>query len=151
MEKFIQLIAALMGSMGFAMLFNIRGKKIVIAAVGGFMSWAAYLIPDCVVKNPYFCGFVATVVTTLYAEIMARIEKTPVTVFLVSATIPLIPGASLYRAMNCLMQKDYSGFGQQGTYTLLFAASMAAGMTFTTVLFRMIWKQIHKERSMHIR
>ena len=151
MEEVIQLVAAFTGSMGFAMLFNIKGKNILIAAIGGFISWAAYLIPACAVANPYFCGFVATVVTTLYAEIMSRVEKTPVTVFLVSATIPLIPGASLYRAMNCLMQKNYGGFWQQGTYTLLFAASMAAGMTFTTILFRTIWKQLHKGKSVHIR
>lgn len=151
MEKFVQLIAAFVGSMGFAMLFNIKGRKVVIAAIGGLISWAAYLIPGCVVKNPYICGFVATVVTTMYAESMARVQKTPVTVFLVPATIPLIPGASLYRAMDCLMQNDQNGFKSQGVYTLLFAASMAAGMTFTTIVFRMIWEQMHKGKSLHIR
>ncbi len=151
MREFIQLMAALLGSLGFAILFNIRGKKVIFATIGGFLSWAAYLAAACIDVNPYFCGFIATVLTTLYAEIMARVLKTPVTVFLVSATIPLIPGASLYRAMNCLMHRNYAGFSKEGIYTLLFAASMSAGITFTTVVFRMIWRQLYSGRSIHIR
>ena len=147
----IQLIAALVGSLGFSILFNIRGEKLIFAALGGLLSWATYLGAALVDENSYFCGFVATVITTLYAEIMARTFKSPVTVFLVSATIPLIPGASLYRAMSNLMSKDYGGFSREGIYTLLFAASMAAGITFTTVIFRMIWSLLHRGRSVHIR
>ena len=110
MKEFIQLMAALLGSLGFAALFNIRGKKLIFATIGGFLSWATYLAAACITANPYFCGFISTVLTTLYAEVMARMVKTPVTVFLVSATIPLIPGAALYRAMNCLMHRNYAGF-----------------------------------------
>ena len=151
MKEFIQLMAALLGSLGFAALFNIRGKKLIFATIGCFLSWATYLAAACINANPYFCGFISTVLTTLYAEVMARMVKTPATVFLVSATIPLIPGAALYRAMNCLMHRNYAGFSKEGTYTLLFAASMSAGITFTTVVFRMIWRQLYSSRSIHIR
>ena len=144
MKEFIQLMAALLGSLGFAALFNIRGKKLIFATIGGFLSWATYLAAACINANPYFCGFISTVLTTLYAEVMARMVKTPV-------TVPLIPGAALYRAMNCLMHRNYAGFSKEGTYTLLFAASMSAGITFTTVVFRMIWRQLYSSRSIHIR
>lgn len=102
----------------------------------------------------------SSIVTTIYGtdfgvctqtRRVSRMVKTPVTVFLVSATIPLIPGAALYRAMNCLMHRNYAGFSKEGTYTLLFAASMSAGITFTTVVFRMIWRQLYSSRSIHIR
>lgn len=105
MNEIIQLIAAGLGSLGFAILFNIRGEKLFFASLGGFFAWAVYLIAAHYTDNPYICGFMASVMLTLYAECMARIHKTPVTVFLVSAAIPLIPGAALYRSMNCLMQK----------------------------------------------
>ena len=151
MKEFIQLMAALLGSLGFAALFNIRGKKLIFSTIGGLLSWATYLAAACINANPYFCGFISTVLTTLYAEVMARMVKTPGSGFLVSATIPLIPGAALYRAMNCLMHRNYAGFSKEGTYSLLFAASMSAGITFTTVVFRMIWRQLYSSRSIHIR
>lgn len=146
MEEIIQLIAAGLGSIGFAALFNIRGEKLIFASLGGFFAWAVYLTAARYTDNPYLCGFTASVMLTLYAECMARIHKTPVTVFLVSATIPLIPGAALYRSMNCLMQQNWAGFYKESTYTLLFAASMSAGITATTIIFRMVWNSRHRLR-----
>lgn len=140
MNEMIQLIAAVLGSLGFAMLFNIRGEKVIFATFGGFLSWGIYLAVARIDDNPYLCGFVATVLLTFYAETMARVHKTPVTVFLVSGAIPMIPGAGLYRAMNCFMQRNWPQFAKESSYTLLFAASMAAGITFTTIIYRMMRK-----------
>ena len=138
MQEIIQLFAAFLGSLGFAVLFNIRGEKLVFAALGGLLSWGVYLGAGYIDNNPYFCGFTASVLLTLYAECMARVHKTPVTVFLVSAAIPLIPGAGLYRAISSLMERDWVRFSKESSYTLLFAASMSAGITFTTIIYRMI-------------
>ena len=115
----------------------------IIAALGGCLSWAVYLAVEFITPSPYVCGFWSTVAITLYAECMARIHKTPVTVFLVSATIPLIPGAALYRTM-----KDWAKFQKDGIYTILFAVSMAAGMTLTTIAFRMAWRWMYRQRRM---
>ena len=110
MREIIQLIVSFTGSLGFAALFNIHGKKLWFAALGGCLSWAVYLAVEFVTPSPYICGFWSTVAITLYAECMARVHKTPVTVFLVSATIPLIPGASLYRTMNWMMMRNWMNF-----------------------------------------
>ena len=119
MREIIQLVVSFTGSLGFAALFNIHGKKLWFAALGGCLSWAVYLAVEFITPSPYVCGFWSTVAITLYAECMARIHKTPVTVFLVSATIPLI-----------------------------FAVSMAAGMTLTTIAFRMAWRWMYRQRRM---
>lgn len=142
MKELIQLAAATAGSLGFAALFNIQGRKLVYATLGGFLAWAVYLAVSYFSTNPYLCGFLSSVMFTLYAECMARLQKTPVTVFLVSGAIPLIPGASLYYAMSSLMRQDWSAFAGYGSYTLLFAASMSAGITTTTIIFQIIWEQL---------
>ena len=144
MQELIQLAAATTGSLGFATLFNIRGKKLVFATLGGFVGWMVYLVVARFNANPYLCGFCSSVMFTIYAECMARIHKTPVTVFLVSAAIPLIPGAALYRAMSCLMRQDWSAFTTESTYAVLFAASMSAGITTTTVIFQIVWNHLRK-------
>ena len=148
MQEFIQLAAATIGSFGFAALFNIRGKKLIVATLGGFFAWAVYLLAAGFSKNPYLCGFVSSVMLTLYAECMARVYKTPVTVFLVAAAIPLIPGAALYRTMNCLMSQDWMEMRKESTYALLFAASMSAGITLTTLIFRAVWKRLYNQSRM---
>ena len=146
MEKIIQLIAAWLGSLGFALLFNIRGRKLFFASLGGLLSWAVYLLVEMFTPNPYVCGFFATVALTLYAEIMAIVKKAPVTVFLVAAAIPLIPGAGLYRTMDSVVHKDWAGAWANGSYALLFAASMSAGITVTTIAFQLTRSFLKKHK-----
>ena len=43
MREIIQLVVSFTGSLGFAALFNIHGKKLWFAALGGCLSWAVYL------------------------------------------------------------------------------------------------------------
>ena len=42
MHEMIQLLVSFTGSLGFAVLFNIHGKKLWFAALGGCLSWAVY-------------------------------------------------------------------------------------------------------------
>ena len=112
MHEMIQLLVSFTGSLGFAVLFNIHGKKLWFAALGGCLSWAVYLIVG------------------------------------IWTSSPLIPGAALYRTMNWMMMQEWDKFCADGTYTILFAASMAAGMTLTTILFRMVWSWKYRQRWM---
>ena len=57
MREIIQLIVSFTGSLGFAALFNIHGKKLWFAALGGCLSWAVYLAVEFVTPSPYVCGF----------------------------------------------------------------------------------------------
>jgi len=147
MDKIIQLGAAWLGTLGFALLFNVRGRKLFYASLGGLLAWAVYLLVEGLAGNAYLSGFCATVALTLYAELMAIVQRAPVTVFLVSAAIPLIPGAALYRTMDCAMHRDWQGFAAQGGYALGFAASMAAGITATTILFQFLRGALRRRRS----
>ena len=138
MDYLIQLLMAYLGSLGFGGLYNLHGRKLQFAAVGGFLAWGVYLLINQLTPSPYPCAFVSSVALTLYSELMARWHKTPVTIFLVTSAIPLIPGAGLYRCVSALMLKDIERATDQGMYALFFAASMAAGITLTTLFFRMM-------------
>ena len=144
METELQLMAALLGSLGFAANFNIHGKKMIFAGVGGLFAWGIYLITELFNSDPYICAFSSAVALTIYSEIMARVHKTPVTVFIVICVIPLVPGAALYRTFNHLLQHNMEMAYAQGLYTLLFAASMSLGITLTTLIFRVTLKLLKK-------
>ena len=42
--EIIQVLASFVGSFGFAVLYNLRGKKLCMAGISGMVSWIAYLI-----------------------------------------------------------------------------------------------------------
>ena len=99
--------------------------------------------------SPYPCAFLASVALTLYSELMARVHKTPVTIFLVTSAIPLIPGAGLYRCVSAMMLQHAERAAEQGMYTVLFAASMASGITVTTLIFRLLLTRAHEHHHRH--
>ena len=72
---------------------NIRGKNLIIASLGGGVAWFTYLLSGRLQPSIVFSLFLASMVGSIYSEIMARIYKNPVTMFIICAIIPLVPGA----------------------------------------------------------
>ena len=136
MTAFNQLISATIASLGFAIIFNIQKDKLIWACIGGFISWGVYLVAASCGAGDYLAAFIAAALTTFYAEMMARLCKTPATVFVIVCTIPLLPGGALYRAMDFLVHRYRSTGELEGVYALCFAASMAAGIICATLTTR---------------
>ena len=80
--EIIQVLASFVGSFGFAVLYNLRGKKLCMAGISGMVSWIAYLIVWNEMPSTFVANLAAAAVATIYAETMARISKTPVTLCL---------------------------------------------------------------------
>ena len=51
MNPYIQIIAAFFGSLGFALLFNLRGQWLFFTALGGGLSWCVYLISGSFISH----------------------------------------------------------------------------------------------------
>ena len=58
---------------------------------------------------------VVAILITIYSEIWARILKTPATTVLMPTVIPLIPGGSLYYAMDAALRRDMPQFIVKGS------------------------------------
>ena len=138
MDKVIQVIMGGLGSLGFNILFNIRGRKLVIATLGGVISWAVFLLLEPLFPGEAIRFFFAAATVTVYGEVFARIEKTPTTTFLVPSIIPLIPGGSLYYTMNFALNKQWEAFSRRGYYTLQLALALAVGIIAATTVFRLV-------------
>lgn len=141
MQKYVmELITAFLGSLGFAMLFHVRSEKLLLASLGGLLSWGVYLLCGLFSSEDVVRYFLASVILTVYGETMARVEKCPATLFIVTASIPLIPGGSLYQTMKYFMEREFSACSVQGLNTVLLAVSIAVGMLFPTSIFQLYRK-----------
>ena len=86
--------------------------------------------------------FVATIVVSSLAEILARVLKAPATIFLVIGIIPLVPGGGLYYTMDYLINQNYPMFSQVGLQTAAIAAAIAVGASMVTSIVRMLtWRK----------
>ncbi len=117
------------GSFGFAVVFGIRDRKLVLITAGGALGWASYLVSvHAAGLNLFYANFAATLVTALLAELLARIVHTPVILLLVPMLIPLIPGGDLYYMMDHFVRKNYDELGGAGTKVLTEAGAIAMGI-----------------------
>lgn len=138
MEHLIQILMGYLGSLGFNILFNIRGRKLFFASLGGLISWTVFLALEPLLPGEAIRYFLSAAAVTVYGEVFARIEKTPTTTFLVPSVIPLIPGGSLYYTMNYALNKQWAAFSHRGFYTLQLALALAVGIIAVTTLTRLL-------------
>lgn len=133
----IPIIFAGLATLGFSLVFNIRGKNLIVATLCGIFSWSMYLICDFntdAVIMPYFvCGLSIA----LYSEIAAFLFRSPATVFLIPGFIPAVPGSAVYRAMEACLSGDIAGFAEGLVNTLKIGGAIALGVILMSSFFRL--------------
>ena len=105
-EEVIQILSGFVGTLGFGFLFNIRGVRLAVTALGGLLSWLLFVLLKRVIPSETLNYFLVALFMALYAEIMARVLKTPTTTFITTSLVPLIPGGSLYYTMSSAFEGD---------------------------------------------
>ncbi len=142
--ELLQVLTGCLGSLGFAILFNVRGKRLWFAALGGLLSWLLYLILGRFINSDPISYFIVSLVLSVYAEVMARVFKTPTTTFITISLIPLVPGGSLYYTMAYAFQNDAGRFFEKGVYTLQLAAALALGIIVATAFAELLHKFLRR-------
>ncbi|MGL4868426.1 MAG: threonine/serine exporter family protein, partial [Cetobacterium sp.] len=118
-------------------LFNVRGKFLLFSGIGGAISWFFYLLFTKYDYSYSTCYLLATAITALYSEIMAKILKTTVPTLLIAALIPMAPGGGVYFTMLYLIKSQYQHSLLKGMETSIIAGSMALGIILVTTCFKL--------------
>ena len=133
----LQLLAALIGSLGYAILQKVRGRQIVFAGIGGVASWGVYLLAYNLVKSYFLATLIAAIFVAIYAEIMARVNRAPSTIFLTTCAVPLIPGSNLYNTVYGLVTQDYDFAYLNAVTAIVVALGICFGFIMVTVIMKL--------------
>ena len=136
-KEILQLATAFTGSAGFAVLFHTRRQHILPAALGGLFSWGVYLFFEHRGLHYFAACLIAAAFAASWSELMARLAKTPATVFFISASIPLIPGSALYTTMSSLVAGRMERAWDYGVRTALYMTAIATGVSLVNALIVM--------------
>lgn len=135
---FLESLLAFVSSLGFGILFNIKGKNLFFAALGGALSWFAYKILKYNDSGETISLFLSAITFSIYSEICARVLKTPVTTTIICALIPLVPGAGMYYTMYEIILGHSSKAVELGLSTIASAGSLALGIILVSTLTKQI-------------
>ena len=144
-SELIQIAAGLIGSLCFGILFNMRGKRLIAAAVGGLLSWGLFVVLSHFVSSEPINYFIVAAVVSLYSEIMARALKTPAAPVVTTSLIPLIPGGSLYYTMASAFESNYTTFLEKAVSTLKLACALALGIIVVTAISQFLFKRVKQK------
>ncbi len=134
-EIVVQLLSAFVGSFGFTLIFHVGKKQLLPAALGGLLAWGVYLLCQHALHfNGFVCTVTAAACAQVYAEILARIYKSPTTVFFIPAAVPLIPGGSLYNTMYAAVFQNWEQCKVYGIQTLEGTLGIAVGLSFIAAI-----------------
>lgn len=127
--EFVQTSMGIIGSLGFALLFGIRGTKpLGCIALGSGIGWIVYLVSVAGGHGKAFGMLASSLVIAACSEILARVIKTPVILLLVPMLIPEIPGGDLYYTMYSLVEGDTDTFVSLLQLVLAEAGAIALGI-----------------------
>jgi len=119
---------------------NLRGKTLIFASVGGGIGWVFYLLSSPV-HSDIMQYFIATIAISIYAEMMARILKMPVTGFLLVALLPMVPGGGIYYTMEYCVIGNNAMFIETGLHTMGIAGALAMGILLVSSIVR-LWTTV---------
>lgn len=137
-ESLLHIICAGIGTLGYALYFHVRPCHLVVATLGGALSWLLYLLTFHVSANSFLSVLVAAMGVCLWSETMARLRKAPANIFMISGIMPLLPGGSLYYAMSGVVNSDMDLFMSKGIETAMMAVGIAGGILVASEIVRVI-------------
>lgn len=136
----VKIITCVLGTLGFCVILGISSNKIICATAGGAVSAIASVLLMNRGYGIFLSTFFAMTAVCAYSEIFARLLKTPASVILAPATVPLLPGGSLYYMMSYLVRFDYSKFVFYAKETVLTGFGIALGTVFVSLVVKIIKK-----------
>lgn len=132
---------AALGCLGFCFPYNVWGRGMLLCGLGGALGWGAYLAVQALGGNVYVCNLAASVAVSVYAEVMARVRKCPATSYLVISFFPLVPGLTIYQAMDYSIQGNTQLFLETFIRTFGIAGCIALGSLLVSTALRMMEKR----------
>ena len=134
----IKLVTAMVGTLGFAIIFRSRAKNIPFVFFGGGVTYLIYFCAEGISLSLFGAAFISSVFAAGFAECMARALRAPATVFFLPCIIPTVPGSYLYYFMTELITKNYGeAMGYLGD-TAVIGIGIAGGVFAVSIAIDVI-------------
>lgn len=134
---FLIFIKASLASFSYALLLDVRGRALFAASANGGVAWMVYQALSAKLTS-LLAYFIASLVFSLGAEILARFLKKPASIFLVVALLPLVPGQLIYNTMSQLASKGQTTVALENlSLTFAIAMALSLGILIVSTLAKM--------------
>lgn len=128
-----QMLALVVASLSFGVLFRVPRRYLVTAVASGAMAWLTMLFGASL--PGHIAAFAAALALCLYANAVARWTHRPSQVFLLPGMVLLVPGSFGFRSLEAILRGDLLGGAQHGFEMFLIAGALVTGLLLGNVIF----------------
>ena len=105
-------LGAFGGTLGYGYILNAPKNTILPASFIGLAGYIVYILLGMAGFGTMSAYFFSTVFVSVVCELLARKMRTPSTIFLLGALVPLVPGYNFYLAMLALVENRGAADGE---------------------------------------
>ncbi|MGI6070094.1 MAG: threonine/serine exporter family protein [Blautia sp.] len=138
MEILLQAAASFGAVVTLGLIFCVPKRFLVYSGLAGALGWTTYIVVREICGNGMLVMFFAALLVALASHLFARSCKAPVTVFLITGILPLVPGVGVYRIVYYLLAGDNPMAGYYFIYTLQMAGMIAVAILIMDTVFKII-------------
>ena len=131
----VQIAAAILGTVGFAVLFGTPRRSYWICGLVGAAGWVVYLLllrlagtDGMPLFSPVLAVFFASFMVAVASQMAARLCKCAATVYLICGIIPLVPGGGIFWTAYYLVNEQFSMAFSAGFLALKLTVAIALGI-----------------------
>ncbi|MCR4955305.1 MAG: threonine/serine exporter family protein [Lachnospiraceae bacterium] len=129
----IEMFGAFIAGIGFSIIYNTRGKRLIWCGLNGALAWGACCAAAVFTDSIFVQYMIAAAAGTLFSEIVARLTKAPATIYLIPGLLPMVPGGSLYYTTYALVTSNEADAAFFGKQTAVCAFGLAVGLVIISV------------------
>ncbi len=143
----VNFFCAGVGTMAYAVLFNVPKRYYFWAGMTGGLGWLVYCGVSSFGASATMCTFFGTVFVVLMSRVLAVYMKCPITIFLVSGIFPMIPGSAVYYTVYYLVINELTEAALKGVLAFKLAFAIALGIVFVVSIPKQwfVWERLMRK------
>ncbi len=134
----LQIIGSFFAVVAFCFILGSPRNYILAAGIMGALGWALFLFLSQRGISVGIATFFSGCLVSLCAQLLARIAKTPVTIFVIPGILPLVPGAGMYHIVASIIRSNGPETSYYIAQTLTISGMIAVSIIVAESLFHLL-------------
>ncbi len=132
-----QIILSFITSIAPAVVFNTSKRNLIWSGFSGVVGWVIYIFLFEKTGDTILSVFAGALGIGIYSETMARVLKTPATVYTLPGIFPIVPGVPAYYTIEYIVKRNFINAAGTGLETIGSACAIAFGVMLASAVFRL--------------
>ena len=134
------LACSFIGTIAYAVMFQVPRRFYIGCGITGSVGWMIYKLAS-VYCSVAVASFIGTVCTVLVARMLTLPLKCPITIFLISGIITLVPGAGIYFTAYYLVTNQLAMAAVKGLGAVKVAFAIVLGIVCIVSIPREVFQK----------